>query len=102
VGEHRFQVNTDDLRGAGGRQRALGDDLLSACGALDAAGQAAAAAAGCEGGVAGAVIAFSSAWANSLANLGGATAALAANVDAAAAAYEGTDRDAMPEKRQHG
>jgi hypothetical protein len=101
VDGNRFQVNTDDLRGAGGRQRALGDELLSACGALSAAGQAAAAAAGCEGGVAGAVTAFASAWSNSLANLGGATAALAANVDAAAAAYEGTDRDAMPQ-RKHG
>lgn len=99
VGSNRFQVNTDDLRSAGGSQRALGDDLLSACGTLASAGHAAAAAAGCEGGVAGAVTTFASSWANSLAALGGATAALAANVDAAAAAYDGTDQGAMPQRR---
>jgi hypothetical protein len=99
---NRFQVNTDDLHSAGGAQRGLGDDLLSACGTLSAAGSAAAAAAGCEGGVAGAVTAFAESWANSLAALGGATAALAANVDAAAVAYEGTDRGAMPQKGRRG
>ena len=101
MGGNGFQVNTDELRGAGGRQRALGDDLLSACGTLQSAGQAAAAAAGCEGGVAGAVTAFAGSWANALAALGGATAALAANVDAAAGAYEGTDQAAMPQPRGH-
>jgi hypothetical protein len=102
VAGNGFQVNTDDLRGAGASQRGLGDDLLSACGTLEAAGQAAAAAAGCEGGVAGAVTAFAGSWANALAALGGATAALATNVDAAAGAYEGTDRAVMPQRGRGG
>jgi hypothetical protein len=98
VAGNGFQVNTEDLRGAGAAQRGLGDDLLSACGTLEAAGQAAAAAAGCEGGVAGAVTIFAGSWANALAGLGGATAALATNVSAAADAYEGTDRAVMPRR----
>ena len=32
----RFQVDTDELRSAGGQQRGLGDELLGACGTLEA------------------------------------------------------------------
>jgi hypothetical protein len=91
----RFQVETGELRYAGGRQGSLGEALLDACGQLEAAGATAAGAAG-DGRVAGAVHGMAGGWASSLAQLGGAVAALAANVDAAAGAYEGTDQGAVP------
>jgi hypothetical protein len=90
----RFQVDTGQLRYASGRRSSLGEGLLDACGRLESAGGTAAGAAG-DGRVAGAAEAFASGWAGSLAQLGGAVAALATNVDAAAGAYEGTDRGAM-------
>jgi hypothetical protein len=91
----RFAVDTGQLRSAGGRQSSLGDGLLEACGQLESAGARAAGAAG-DGRLAGAVEAFAGGWASSLAELGGAVAALATNVEAAAAAYEGTDQHAVP------
>jgi Excreted virulence factor EspC, type VII ESX diderm len=94
----RFDVDTGQLRYAGGRQATLGDGLLEACAQLEAAGAEAAGAAG-DGRVAGAVQALAGGWANSLALLGGAVTALATNVDAAASAYEGTDEHAVPRRR---
>jgi hypothetical protein len=91
----RLEVDPGQLHAAGGRQRALADQVAGLAGRADAAGHAAAAAAGEL--VAGAAIAdFTMAWTLSLQMLSQSLGGLATNVDAAGSAYTQTDQGVMP------
>jgi hypothetical protein len=90
----RIEVDTGQLQGASSHQSALGAEIASLCGPLEAAGSSAAGAAG-DGAAGGAIADFASTWSLSLRMLAQSVGGLATNVGAAGSAYAGTDASAM-------
>ncbi len=91
----RIEVDPGQLHSAGGTQAALAAQIGSLCGAVQAAGDAAAGGAG-EGMAAAAIMDCTGAWTASLGMLAQSVGGLAANVGAAGGAYLGTDLNALP------
>ena len=91
----RIEVETGQLHAASGRQSALAEQLAGLCGPLEAAGSAAAGAAG-EPVAAAAAADCAGAWSASLRMFSQSVAALAGNVGAAGTAYLTTDANAIP------
>jgi hypothetical protein len=92
----RIEVDTGQLHSASGRQAALAEQVTSLCGALEAAGNAAAEAAS-EPYAAAAIADCAGAWSASLRMFSASVAGLATNVGAAGSAYSATDATAVPE-----
>ena len=90
----RIEVETGQLHTAGGRQAALAEHVVGLCGSLEAAGNAAAGAAG-EPGTAAAIADCAGAWSASLRLFSASVAGLANNVGAAGSAYLSTDETAI-------
>jgi hypothetical protein len=91
----RIEVEPGQLHGASGRQLALAGQVAGLCGTLEAAGDAAAGAAG-QPVAAAAIADCAGAWSVSLQMFAESVAGLATNVGAAGSAYETTDAGAMP------
>jgi len=91
----RIEVEPGQLHGASGRQQALAHQVTSLCGTLEAAGNAAAGAAG-EPAAAAAIADCAGAWSASLQLFAQSVGGLAANVGAAGSAYATTDATAIP------
>ena len=94
----RIEVEPGQLHAAGGRQAALASQVASLTGSLEAAGDAAAGAAG-EPGAAAAIADCCAAWSASLGMLADSVGGLASNLHAAGSAYAGTDANAIPSGR---
>ncbi len=90
-----FEVQPGELGGAGARQSLLAGELRGLRGQLERAGSNSAAAG--DPDLCAALEGCCSGWGSSLEQLGGAVEGLAANLAAAARAYEATDAGAMPE-----
>jgi Excreted virulence factor EspC, type VII ESX diderm len=91
----RIEVEPGQLHSAGGRQASLAGEVYSLRGALEAAGETGAGAAG-EPDAAGAIADCCAAWSASMTTLADSVGALASNLDAAGGAYTGTDEGAIP------
>jgi hypothetical protein len=94
----RIEVEPGQLHAAGGRQQALAGEVATLTGRLEAAGDAAAGAAG-EPGAAAAIADCCAAWSASLTMLAESVGGLAANLHSAGGAYAGTDSNAIPAGR---
>jgi Excreted virulence factor EspC, type VII ESX diderm len=91
----RIEVEPGQLQTASGRQTALAEQVAGLCGALEAAGNTAAGAAG-EPVAAAAMADCAGAWSASLRMFSMSVAGLANNLGAAGSAYELTDTTAIP------
>lgn len=92
---YRFEVDTDRLAGAGGHQHAAATQVADVSSRVAATAAAAAGAAG-DPALAGALEGLAASWTYGLDGLATSIDALATNLEAAGAAYEVTDRSAMP------
>jgi uncharacterized protein YukE len=92
---YRFEVDTGQLAGAGGYQHTAATQVADVSSRVNAIAASAAGAAG-DPGLAGAIDSLAASWTYGLNGLAASIDALATNLEGASAAYETTDRSAMP------
>ena len=92
---YRFEVDTGQLAGAGGYQHTAAAQVADVSTRLNTISAGAAGAAG-DPGLAGALDSLAASWSYGLNGLAASIDALASNLEGASAAYEITDRSAMP------
>src|SRR5262245_36768603 len=92
---YRFEVDAGQLAGAGGYQHTAAAQVADVSSRLNTISAGAAGAAG-DPGLAGALDSLAASWSYGLTGLAASIDALASNLEGASAAYETTDRSAMP------